>query len=52
MKDMGHPYLYHETIEGGHGMASTNDQQAKMWAGIFTYFRIKLNSEIPEKIKG
>lgn len=43
MFDMGHPFYYHETIEGGHGAASTNDQKAYMWACIFTYFNMKLN---------
>lgn len=42
MKEMGHPFIYHETIEGGHGAASTNEQQADMWAGIYTYFNMKL----------
>ncbi|MBE0668505.1 MAG: S9 family peptidase, partial [Bacteroidales bacterium] len=36
MNDMGHPVFYHETIEGGHGAASTNAQQADMWALIYT----------------
>jgi len=45
MKDMGHPYIYHETIEGGHGAASTNAQQAEMWSGIYTYFNMKLNNK-------
>ena len=43
MSDMGHPFIYHETIEGGHGAASTNAQQAYMWASIYTYFNMKLN---------
>ena len=49
MKDMGHPYMYHETIEGGHGAASTNAQQANMWASIYTYFNMKLNSKPLDK---
>lgn len=49
MDDMGHSYLYHETIEGGHGAASTNAQQADMWSGIYTYFNMKLNSTPLEK---
>lgn len=49
MMDMGHPLLYHETIEGGHGAASTNAQQAAMWASIYTYFNIKLKSTPLEK---
>jgi prolyl oligopeptidase len=49
MIDMGHPLIYHETIEGGHGAASTNAQQAAMWASIYTYFNMKLNSKPLEK---
>jgi len=45
MKEMGHPYLYHETIEGGHGAASTNAQQAQVWATIYTYLDMKLMNE-------
>jgi prolyl oligopeptidase len=44
MTEMGHPYLYHETIEGGHGGASTNEQEADVWSGIYTYFNMKLKS--------
>ena len=42
MTEMGHPVLYHETIEGGHGAASTNAQEAEMEALIFTYLNMKL----------
>jgi len=42
MKYMGYPFLYHETIEGGHGGASTNDQVADKWASIYSYFGMKL----------
>jgi len=42
MKGMDYPYLYHETIEGGHGAASTNEQVAAMWASIYTYYNMKL----------
>ena len=49
MKDMGHPYIYHETIEGGHGAASTNAQQAEMWSSIYTYFNMKLNNKPLDK---
>jgi len=42
MIEMGHPVLYHETIEGGHGAASTNAQEAEMEALIFTYLNMKL----------
>jgi prolyl oligopeptidase len=43
MTDMGHPVYFHETIEGGHGAASTNAQEADMWALMYTYLNIKLN---------
>ncbi len=42
MKDMGHEFYYHETIEGGHGAASTNKQRAYMYALIYTYLHEKL----------
>ncbi len=45
MSDMGHPVFYHETIEGGHGAASTNAQQADMWALIYTYLNTKLKHD-------
>ena len=42
MIDMGHPVYYHETIEGGHGAASTNAQEADIWAIMYTYLNKKL----------
>jgi len=45
MMDMNHDLLYYETIEGGHGAASTNDQQAEKWAMIFSYLNMKLKGE-------
>ncbi|NJK97246.1 MAG: S9 family peptidase [Bacteroidales bacterium] len=42
MAGYGHPFYYHETLEGGHGAASTNKQAAEMYAMIFTYLRMKL----------
>ncbi len=45
MLDMGHHVFYHETLEGGHGAASTNEQQAEMWAMVYTYLNMKLNVE-------
>lgn len=44
MLDMGHPLYYHETIEGGHGAASTNAQRAEKWALTYTYLASKLLS--------
>ncbi|WP_299897310.1 prolyl oligopeptidase family serine peptidase [uncultured Aquimarina sp.] len=43
MMNMGHPFLYHETVEGGHGGASTNEQSADMLATIYTYLHLKLS---------
>lgn len=45
MADMRHPFYYHETIEGGHGAASTNAQAAEMLALIFTYLNMKLKHD-------
>ncbi len=42
MIEMGHPVYYHETIEGGHGAASTNAQEAEIWALMYTYLQFKL----------
>lgn len=49
MSDLGHPCFYHETIEGDHGAASTNAQQADMWSSIYTYFNMKQNNKPIEK---
>jgi len=43
MNNLGHTFLYQETIEGGHGASSTNEQQAKISASIYTYLNMKLN---------
>ncbi len=45
MLDMGHSLYYHETIEGGHGAASTNSQRAEKWAMMYTYLDSKLMSD-------
>ena len=50
MKDMGHDLLYYETIEGGHGAASTNDQQAEKWALIYSYLNMKLSENESDEI--
>lgn len=42
MMEQGHPIYYYETIEGGHGAASTNDQSAFNQALMFTYLKMKL----------
>lgn len=42
MIDMGYPVYYYENTEGGHAGASTNEQQAKHNAMMFSYFLNKL----------
>jgi prolyl oligopeptidase len=42
MEEMGHPFYYHETLEGGHGAAFTNKESAEMNALIYTYLNMKL----------
>ncbi|HET8963194.1 MAG TPA: prolyl oligopeptidase family serine peptidase, partial [Chitinophagales bacterium] len=42
MEDMGSKIYYYENIEGGHGGASTNEQQARMSALTYTYLLMKL----------
>ncbi len=37
MKAMGHPVLYFENTEGGHGSGVTPEQQATMWALVYSY---------------
>lgn len=44
LNDMGCSYFYHEKLEGGHGLGSTNEQVADSWARIYTFFNMKLNS--------
>ena len=45
MEEMGHPYLYFENMEGGHGGATNNEQHARRIALSYTYFRKKLFGE-------
>jgi prolyl oligopeptidase len=42
LAQQGHPYLYYEVIEGGHGAGATLDEQAAMSAREFTYFARQL----------
>jgi len=37
MEEMGHPVFYYENTEGGHGTGTTAEQQARMWAVIYTF---------------
>lgn len=34
---MGQPVYYFENTEGGHGAGVTPDQQARMWATVYSY---------------
>ncbi len=43
MEGMGHPIMYFENTEGGHGSGVTHEQQAKMTAVIYTYLLSQLN---------
>ncbi|MFY0689945.1 MAG: S9 family peptidase [Cyclobacteriaceae bacterium] len=49
MDGMGHKHLYFETIEGGHGAATTNDQLAYRDALTYAYLHSKLNPTIEKK---
>ena len=42
MMEQGHPIYYYETVEGGHGAASTNDQSAFNSALMYSYLKKKL----------
>ncbi|MDX2360582.1 MAG: prolyl oligopeptidase family serine peptidase [Crocinitomicaceae bacterium] len=42
MIEQGHPILFYETIEGGHGASSTNEQAAFNSAMMFSYLKMKL----------
>jgi prolyl oligopeptidase len=37
LSDMGKPVYYYENTEGGHGMASNQNQRAYMWALTYAY---------------
>lgn len=43
MIEQGHPIFYYETLEGGHGASSTNEQLAFNQALMYSYLRMKLN---------
>lgn len=42
MESLGHPAVYYENIEGGHGGAATNEQQAFMQALAWTFLDAEL----------
>ena len=43
LNDMGYSYYYHEKIEGGHGIGTTNELIADNAARVFTFFNMNLN---------
>jgi prolyl oligopeptidase len=43
LREYGHPVLYYENIEGGHGGAADNDQRATLQAIEFTYLWQRLS---------
>ncbi|MFT3955054.1 MAG: prolyl oligopeptidase family serine peptidase [Piscinibacter sp.] len=45
LRELGHPVLYHENIEGGHGGAADNEQRATLQAVEFTYLWQRLSRE-------
>ncbi|HET6362640.1 MAG TPA: prolyl oligopeptidase family serine peptidase [Gemmatimonadota bacterium] len=47
MLEMGHPVWYYENTEGGHGAGVTPEQQARMYAIIFTYLAERLMDGVP-----
>ena len=42
MAEQGHPFYYYETLEGGHGASSTNEQAAFNEALKYSYLKMKL----------
>ncbi|HEY1393279.1 MAG TPA: prolyl oligopeptidase family serine peptidase, partial [Methylibium sp.] len=47
MMEQGHPVLYYENIEGGHGGAADNAQRAYLQALEFTYLWERLGGATP-----
>ncbi len=45
MEEMGHPFLYYENIEGGHGAAANRNQAAYRTALQYIYFMRQLSDE-------
>jgi prolyl oligopeptidase len=44
MIDQGHPILYYENTEGGHGAGVTPEQRARMYAIRYTYLHMMLGT--------
>ncbi|ARN21845.1 prolyl oligopeptidase [Piscinibacter gummiphilus] len=49
MMAQGHPVLYYENIEGGHGGAADNEQRAHLQALEFSYLWQQLGRRVSEK---
>lgn len=45
MLDQGHPILYYENTEGGHGAGVTPEQRARMYAIRYAYLHMMLGAE-------
>lgn len=45
MIEQGHPIFYYETMEGGHGASSTNEQLAFNQALMYSYLKMKLEGK-------
>jgi prolyl oligopeptidase len=48
MKEQGHDVLYYENVEGGHGGAANNQQQAYMSALAYTFLLKELRNDQPQ----
>ncbi len=49
MEDYGHPFLYYENIEGGHGAAANLNQTARRLALQYIYFLRQLSDDKVQK---
>jgi prolyl oligopeptidase len=47
--ELGHPVLYYENIEGGHGGAADNEQRAHLQALEFSYLWSRLGGDTPAR---
>ncbi len=45
MMEQGHPVLYFENIEGGHGGAADNEQRAHLLALEYAYLWMQLSAK-------
>ena len=49
LMEQGHPVLYYENIEGGHGGAADNEQRAHLQALEFSYLWSRLGGDTPAR---